>query len=381
MKIGYITHLPNLTGANRSLLDMLDGLDKEKYTPFVLLNGHGPLEGELKKRNIEYKISFYSPATNSDHWLKNLGKAAFNCSLMNWISVQMIKKILIEEKVDLVHNNSYIVGAGMEAAKAANIPYICHIREFVWEDHHRKFFNEKRQTGLLQNADMVLAITQAVKNKFQPQVSSEIIVLLDGIRVDEYKLPYKEVFKDEQINILMAGRIAPGKGQMEAIQAVERLVKDGYTNVVLHVVGGVGDDKYNKEIHQYVQEHNLTAVKFYEFTNSLKDMRQQCDIGLTCSKAEGLGRVTVENNLSSLLVVAAEAAGTKELIEDGKTGLFYKPGDAAHLAAVLKKAIDNPQVSNQIVKNGYEDAVKYDYVNYGRQIMKIYEQMENLIKN
>ncbi len=31
MKVCYVTHKPNLTGANRSLLDLLDGLDRDRY--------------------------------------------------------------------------------------------------------------------------------------------------------------------------------------------------------------------------------------------------------------------------------------------------------------------------------------------------------------
>ena len=35
MKVCYVTHKPNLTGANRSLLDLLDGLDRDRYDSTV----------------------------------------------------------------------------------------------------------------------------------------------------------------------------------------------------------------------------------------------------------------------------------------------------------------------------------------------------------
>ena len=59
-KICFITHLPNLTGANQSLLDLLDGLNKQKYKPVVLLGKKGPLINELENRNIDYHIMGYS---------------------------------------------------------------------------------------------------------------------------------------------------------------------------------------------------------------------------------------------------------------------------------------------------------------------------------
>ena len=52
MTVCYVTHKPNLTGANRSLLDLLDGLDRDRYEPVVLVNRRGPLLSELKKRDI-----------------------------------------------------------------------------------------------------------------------------------------------------------------------------------------------------------------------------------------------------------------------------------------------------------------------------------------
>lgn len=63
-KICFVTHLPNLNGATRSLLDLLDGLDQTKFEPLVLINSEGPIIEELQKRNIRYRKTFYAPATN-----------------------------------------------------------------------------------------------------------------------------------------------------------------------------------------------------------------------------------------------------------------------------------------------------------------------------
>ena len=378
IKICYFTHLPNLTGSNRSLLDMLDGMDRNKVEPFVILGSHGPVEAELKKRKIRYEISFYSPATNSDNCVKNIGKHFLNTPFINRISVNKVKKILKRESIDVLHNNTYIVGVGMQAAYELKIPYICHIREFIWEDHHRKFFNEAQQEFLLKSATEVIAITKAVKQKFQPQSDKEIIVLNDGIKTDEYKLPLTEKFKDKTISILMAGRIAPGKGQMDAIKAVEELKKRGHQNLKLIIVGGIGDDKYNNQIHDYVENKQIDNVEFVEFTNDLKAIRSQCDIGLTCSKAEALGRVTIENMLSSMLVIGADTAGTLEIIRDGENGYIYRQDSYVDLADTIEKAMNSSKKSNKIIENGYNMALKkYDHQTYSCKIAKIYE---NIIK-
>lgn len=374
MKVCYVTHLPNLTGANRSLVDMLDGVDKTVVQPIVLLNGHGPIEEELKLRNIKYRIVFYVPATNSDDFLKNIGKHICNTRFLNRFAVNCIKKVFKEEKIDLVHNNTFLVGAGMQAALELKIPYICHIREFVWEDHHRKFFYEKRQIELLKRADAIIAITEAVKNKFQLLTEKRIEVLYDGIKIKNYLLPLEKKLHGEEVDILMAGRITPGKGQFEAIKAMEILKRKGIYNCKLTIIGGIGDKKYNAMLHRYVEQHMLSSVKFVQFTKDLKLIRGKYDIGLTCSKAEALGRVTIENMLSSLLIIAGNTAGTRELVKDGVTGYLYNPDSSEELADVIVHSIKNVEKSNQIIKNAYEEACeKFDYLSYSRAVLKMYE--------
>ena len=56
MKICYVTHLPKISGAANSLLDLLDALDRSHYEPFVITNYRGDLVNELEKREIRYSI-------------------------------------------------------------------------------------------------------------------------------------------------------------------------------------------------------------------------------------------------------------------------------------------------------------------------------------
>lgn len=156
----------------------------------------------------------------------------------------------------------------MQAAKELGIPYVCHLREFVFEDHRRSFFCEERQTDLLRNANAVIAITKAVKEKFQPDTPKEIIVLFDGIKVENYEIKPRELFRNSDINILMAGRISPGKGQLDSIKAVEYVrEKLPNRNIKLKVVGGIGDSDYYQKITGYVSENKLDFVEIHEFVS------------------------------------------------------------------------------------------------------------------
>lgn len=371
MKVCYVTHLPNLTGASQSLLDILSKLDKDKVEAVVLLGKHGPLEEELNKLGIRYKIISYFPEVkNKRNFIINLMKR-----FANHITLPKIIKFYKEEGFDLIHNNSFLAGVGMEAAYKADIPYICHLRDFVWEDHKIKLLNEKKQYFYLSHANAAIAISNIIREKFQPMAEkTHFETIYDGIDISKYLNKNKKILYDKKVNLILAGRIAPGKGQLEAIKSMEELAGRKITNVRLQIIGGVGDESYASEIKNYVTSHKLDNVEFIEFTNDLYGLRAECDIGLVCSSAEAMGRVTLENMLTGCLTIGADAGATKELIRDGVTGLLYEQGNYTDLANKIIYAMENREVIREIAIKGQEYAVReFNSENYNDKLYELYQ--------
>lgn len=375
MKICYVTHLPKISGAANSLLDLLDALDRSHYEPFVITNYRGDLVNELEKREIRYSIVPYSPATNSDNPFKNIRKHALNSSALNFLAVKAIERVLKKENVDIVHNNSFLSGAGMEAARNLGIPYVCHLRDFVWEDLHRTFINKTLMNELLYDADRVIAVSEAVKHKFENVSRKEIEVIYDGIKISDYRQPEREILTGNQINIVLVGKVAPGKGQMDAIRAIRIVSKNTDRPVFLHLCGKIGDERYFERMQDYIEGHKIGYVTIHYFTDNLTQIRSISDIGLTCAASEALGRVTIENMLSSMLVIGADSCGTSEIIRDGENGLLYPAGDYHALADVILSAVNDPEKSNAMRSTGYRETGEYDNIEYARRIMNVYSSM------
>ena len=338
MKVCYVTHKPNLTGANRSLLDLLDGLDRDRYEPVVLVNRRGPLLAELKKRDIPYKYALIPPTLNSDNKVLDFLKRVLNSVPVNRLCVETVKWRLRQIRPDLVHNNSLLCSVGMQAARELKLPYLCHFRDFLWEDHHRKLLRPKRVHKLMDDADVCISISGTVKEKFQPFVTKDVVVIQDGIHTELYDLPVRPVLRGQEVNLLMAGRLHPGKGQLDAVKAVELARQKTDRDLKLHILGTVGDPAYAEELHA--------------------------------------GRVTIENMLASLLVIASDSGGTLEIVEDGKNGIYYKTGDPADLAEKILWAIDHPDECMPIIEEGHRFASdQYDCQKYAHRIQAVYEEM------
>jgi glycosyltransferase involved in cell wall biosynthesis len=58
--------------------------------------------------------------------------------------------------------------------------------------------------------------------------------------------------------------------------------------------------------------------------------------------AEAAGLVNLEAQACGLPVVASRIGGIPEYVLDGKTGLLFEPGDAAALARLVRRLIDDP---------------------------------------
>lgn len=370
MKVCYTTHLPNLTGASQSLLDLLSGIKNMDVEPVVLLGKHGPLEEELKKRGIRFHIIPYVHDMKSKSRVKNLLKP-----MINALAVKRIRRFLIKEHVELVHNNSFLSGVGMEAALKAGIPYICHNREII-QEHGLDLYNNAKQLFLLRNAAAAIEISDVVYKKYSRLVpEAHFVVLPDGIEINRYFQERDSIFEREKLELLLAGRIEPGKGQLEAVKAMEILEKQSGHSFRLTIIGGVGDVDYDRKLRQYVREKKTRSVSFLPFAD-LREIRGKTDIALTCSRAEALGRVTVEGMLAGCLVIGADCGATPELITNGETGLLYCGGDAVALAATIRFAAEHPTEMAQIVQRGQKYAKEhFDLASYASDLYGLYREV------
>jgi glycosyltransferase involved in cell wall biosynthesis len=53
-------------------------------------------------------------------------------------------------------------------------------------------------------------------------------------------------------------------------------------------------------------------------------------------------------------VIATDAGGVPELIQDGRTGFLVPPGDAAALAACLEGILDEPRAASEVGERARE---------------------------
>jgi len=304
------------------------------------------LIGELNNLKIEQTV--YTPVKTARSIGKNKielqsGSEIIYSNILNK-SVDRIfyrlkvKKILtdIESKVDfsrvkLIHAHTWYSDGGVAylLSKKYNIPYVVTVRNSDLNTF-QKYLLHERAFGkkILENAKIVVLIAASYKSRvlslpslqsIKKELETKIQIIPNG--VDPYwiehvrkKEPPKE--PDNIFNILFIGKFSKGKNISALQKAVILIQKEGRFKVLLHIVGGDGNEM------QKVLQQTEAFPDLFKYYGKVYDKEQllqifrSCDIFAMPSKHETFGLVYVESMLQGLPVLYTHNEGIDGFYEE-----------------------------------------------------------------
>lgn len=381
MKICFFAHysITNSDGATLSMYNIIDEMLRRRIEVTVVLANTRNLENRIAEGKVKFIVApLYGMRMDLNRKTPMTQMKFFVKSICNSIHKRKIEKVLKSENIDIIHINGLDSGIGAEIAQKLKIPYVWHIRQFMEADLGKKLFRERSVYRLVSRASSVIAISKDVQTKFEPLLGRKMDLIYNGVPVEKYKLEDVPRFETPITRILLAGRISIQKGQMDAIKAVELLIQRGIDNVLLTLVGQGETKEYLEYVKSYVKKHGLEQrVCILEHLDDLRELRRQCDIGLTCSKKEAFGRVTVENMLAKMLVIGANTGGTMEIINDGYNGLLYEEGSPESLAERIEYVMLHKDNVQQMIEQGFACAIEdYSINRVVMQILTLYKSID-----
>lgn len=364
MRVAIISHVAGLGGgAERILLDLVTGLKREGiectvYIPWTPYHGKD-LEWELGKAQINFAyVPFY-------WWCSNRFLSLIFSLIgfiLNVLFIPLFTYKMAEQRPDIVITNTSTSPSGAVVAKLLRIPHIWYVQEFGAEDHRfRYLLGEKRTIRIIDKLSSVIAFpSYAVLNKYARYVDKKKLSVLYQSIVEQYSAEKMEatdrlnIFKTKDtLHLAIVGSVKIGKGQMDAVKALNKLLKDGY-KAELAIIGGC-DKNYLKSLKQIIDKYGINDKII--FTGAMKhpcNATWDVDVSLICSKNEALGRVLLESMFDGIPVVAAKSGGIPEIIEDGVTGLLYDPGDYQMLSRQIERIADDQQLKERLSRSGKE---------------------------
>jgi len=163
------------------------------------------------------------------------------------------------------------------------------------------------------------------------------------------------------LRLLLMGRINSWKGQGLAVEALNHLVKDGFKDIRLDIVGDVFEDqtRYRDELIAKIKEYDLKdRVTMHGFANDPQTFYEQAHIVLVPStRPEPFGLVALEAMRAGLPVIAADHGGLREIVVQNETGLLIQPNSSTALAEGIRKYVVHGSLLN---KHGVSGRKRYD---------------------
>jgi L-malate glycosyltransferase len=108
-----------------------------------------------------------------------------------------------------------------------------------------------------------------------------------------------------------------------------------------------GDGPLRPALEALVQQLELRdRVIFLGDCSNIPAVFASIDISVMPSFSESLSNVIMESMAAGVPVVAAKIGGNPELVENGKTGFLFPPGDEEQFASVLEALVAKPELRN-----------------------------------
>lgn len=206
---------------------------------------------------------------------------------------------------------------------------------------------------------------------------SKIKILHAGFDMTYFKPDSKP---HDTFNLLFVGRLIELKAPLLAIKITECVVKRGYTNVHLSIVGD-GED-YDKCL-AYVNLKNLHhAISMHGSANQdeIKEIMSKTDVFLfpgiidKQGRCETQGLVAQEAQAMAIPVLVSDVGGTKEGMVHNQTGYVVKSQDIEAFADAVIKLINHPEKCKEMGEAGRRFVLsKYDIAILGEQLLTMYQ--------
>ena len=270
--------------------------------------------------------------------------------LLDFGAIRRLRAFLRSEQISVLHaEDLYSVIVGALAVRGTNTRFVL-TRHVLGHDRRPRREAVKSILGYLGawRADAVIAVSQAVRTKFAAQAhlpSSRITVIHNGLEL----APFEELrdrstardhlaWNESQLTVSIIGVMRQCKGHDTLLAAVPA-IRDAFPDVAVKIIGG---GEVPSELRAQVDALAGT-VEFVGERSDIPEVLTATDIVVQASRSEGLPTVMMEAGAAGIPVVATDVGGTRDVVEDGATGLLVPPEDPQALAAAVVQLLGSPE--------------------------------------
>lgn len=363
-RILFLNHSDKIGGAERSLLDVLKFIDKERFYPVIVTSKEGQFLNAVKTLGISTRIVPIHPAIFRLSRKDKLTPSLIGINILRLLEPLLsLARFVIREDIDVIYSNSLktdILAAVISLLTRRKL--IWHIRDMLPQGKIMRLFiflGMNFPDRIIVNSDFT-----ATQFSHSPKIFSKIKRIYNGVDIDKFRpLDVDSLKKSIGLNrfaklVGIFSMLTPWKGHSCFIKAAELVVREKPDTGFLVVGDEIYDTSsakkgYRQELEKLVKaaclENNFI---FAGYKDNIAELLNLCDLVVSASlEPEPFGRTAIEAMACGKPVIAPRCGGFLETIIDEKTGLLFSCNDHEDLA---KKIIYLLNESKLINKMGFD---------------------------
>lgn len=332
IKLAYLISTLDTGGAERQLLNTVNGMDYNKY--------------EVKIFILKDRLSLINQLNS------NVSTEVLHVhSYANILKLRTVLKKIKIYKPHILHSQMYASNLLARSYKFydKNCRVVNHIHGLgTWIKSHHIFLDKL----LIKYVDKIIVVSKSSYNlrlRREKYPTNKLTILYNSLDTDKYL----EVFNhqkeaDDGIIIGSASRLVGLKQVNTIIDLVAVLLRKGL-NVKYYIAG---DGPEYDTLKSQVKAIDLESkIKFWGNIDEMSDFYKSIDIFIMNSRTEDMPLSIVEAFASGLFVIAPNIGGVKELLDNNDSLLFEPGADLHHLADKIITFINSNNIKSHSLKN------------------------------
>lgn len=382
MRVLFVNQTAAVSGAERSLLDILAGLDDE-VEPIVACP-EGELAEAVRAAGVRFEpivgtqASFRLHPVHTLRGLHEIGRSALQ-----------VRSLAGRLRPHLVHANTTRASLLALLARRRRPPVLAQIRDWSPDGRMPRAVN----AVVARRADLVVANSGYIAGQFDGlALRRPVEVVHDPVDLASFQpSPERRAeerarlgLSDSTVALAVVAQLTPWKGQDDAIRALAELRETG-RDVALLLTGSVvfsgagtqfDNEAYTRGLHDLAAELGVAdRVLFLGERKDVAAVLDAADLALLPSWREAYGRIAVEAMAMSVPVVATDIGGPPELVREGVDGLLLTPRDPALWARRLQPLVDDAGLRGRMGAAARERSREFDVPARMRQVLAIYRRL------
>ena len=289
---------------------------------------------------------------------ENIPTITTNSSIYKNITV--LKKIV--KNVKIIHSHySHDLWAIVPALKLSRSNAKLFLTKHLASGLKKKDFFHR---NLYKRVERIFCISEFIrKNVIQtcPVPETRASILHNGVdlvKFDKSKYSSEKIreelnIENDKIVIALIGRITPGKGHKEFIEAAGLINKSNGQKVIFLVIGSSakGEEGFEKDIRQSAKDRGIKNIIFTGHRHDIPRILAGINILAFPSHEESFGITLLEAMAMEVPVAASRNAGITDIIPNEEYGMLINPKDSNSLARGLEKLVNDSGLRKKLASN------------------------------